>query len=694
MMPFCFSCILMIILFHEHCACRLDDFFSDKKTIRDLDLFPPTWNITSQIEDIPLNADFAWLLFLLLIFMIWVTYYVYYHSRVSAFIVTILLNTVMFPRYLYPSEKKRSRPYVRIGSLSVSFISGKIMFRDFALIYPDYTLRVLDGFVIFRWWVPYNPKDVRNIDCSQEDTRLFALLSGFELHIFNRSQLYHSLEKIFNLPSKLFPFNEDAHPDDSSRETDPLDQKKSPCPPACNDDLITSYLWRDLIPVTKIEVSTGKFVFGNSMTPTILSFNFDEAHVTYTSKPSSSPHDLFTHIAKSKFARFKVVLVPSPKYLGLTDEPPRYMGEGFVVIQCKAVDFYYYQDEPGFVSLEPEKVQLVTGDLVEKMTFPSWGLDVKCEKSCTFSYGPWADRQREYLYNYFYPIDYQDPVIASDPQVGQMREFQHFEFRLNLLTSSMIDILFMRENRDTNVLHVGAGPGSCLDIRIPWTTKQSGYQSHIKGQILHLDAKTCLNYRCLAESETLEFDVKINYPNSWNDHQEWLLNLVGHRATINLIFAHKLFFTDLIDDWADKNKPDVLKFVPYTWKINLILKEFELITLVNEGNWIDCSASQYSANTQLAICGDDFELSFDLPFIEFLPVTLPLKLWIQGQNLDASIHVPKTNANRDVIQELDSKSILSSMCDQEHTSNSLKRSIGILAQPIRFLKPRDLFPYK
>ena len=87
-------------------------------------------------------------------------------------------------------------------------------------------------------------------------------------------------------------------------------------------------------------------------------------------------------------------------------------------------------------------------------------------------------------------------------------------------------------------------------------------------------------------------------------------------------------FPDLVNDWASKSRPDLLHFVPYTWVITVIMKEFELITLCNEYNWIDCS-SQNQENAHIAFCGDLFDLSFDLPFSEFLPTTVPLKFWIQ-----------------------------------------------------------------
>lgn len=47
-----------------------------------------------------------------------------------------------------------------VGSFSFNALSGKIMFRDVVYITYDYTARVQDGYLIFRWWRSYIPKDV------------------------------------------------------------------------------------------------------------------------------------------------------------------------------------------------------------------------------------------------------------------------------------------------------------------------------------------------------------------------------------------------------------------------------------------------------------------------------------------------------------------------------------------------------
>ena len=45
---------------------------------------------------------------------------------------------------------------------------------------------------------------------------------------------------------------------------------------------------------------------------------------------------------------------------------------------------------------------------------PEWGVDIKCGKGTAFSYGPWADRQRESIYKFFFPPDYQPMKVSED----------------------------------------------------------------------------------------------------------------------------------------------------------------------------------------------------------------------------------------------------------------------------------------
>ena len=171
-------------------------------------------------------------------------------------------------------------------------------------------------------------------------------LNGFELHIYNRSKTYSELEKLFNLPSKIF--GEENSKDNKNLRKQADEERRQKIIKTMNESAAVNELkqsiWRDLIPVTKIEISSGRFVFGNHLMPSTLSISFEESHFNYTSRPAVSCYDLFTHILKGKAENLQVVLVPSPKYSGCSnDEPPRFMGDGFIVFRSNKIDFYYYQ---------------------------------------------------------------------------------------------------------------------------------------------------------------------------------------------------------------------------------------------------------------------------------------------------------------------------------------------------------------
>lgn len=83
----------------------------------------------------------------------------------------------------------------------------------------------------------------------------------------------------------------------------------------------------------------------------------------------------------------------------MLDDPPRYMGEGFVLMSSNDLELYFYMDEPGnlhkksfilidirykmfvvgVVPEEPVLITLANGDIVESSA-PQWGVDIKCGK--------------------------------------------------------------------------------------------------------------------------------------------------------------------------------------------------------------------------------------------------------------------------------------------------------------------------
>ncbi|XP_061600024.1 bridge-like lipid transfer protein family member 1 isoform X8 [Cololabis saira] len=573
------------------------------------------------------NSNFIWLLVATILSCGWIIYLTYYNSRNIGLILTLIINR------LYKDG------YIHIGSFSFSVLSGKVMFRDVYYINQDMSIRIQDGFFIFRWWKMYNPKQKQHDP--KAETRLYVTVNGFEFHVYNRTELYARLQETFGLEPTLLTPKKDGEkgPEDGENTLGSVNIKaESPDPTSS---------WRSLIPVVKVNISTGRLAFGNHFLPQTLCVNFEDAFLTYATKPPSSHLDQYMHIVKGSLENVRVMLVPSPRYVGLqNDEPPRLMGEGFVVMQSNDVDIYYYQDEPGLVPVEQESGDAETcteGDKLQDLP-PCWGLDIVCGKGTDFNYGPWADRQRDCLWKFFLPADYQTMKVTEVSQPGKPRQIQAFELRMNIIADATIDLLFTK-NRETNAIHVNVGAGSYLEVNIPMTVGENGYSSTIKGQLLHVDTTSSMQYRTLLEAEMLAFHVIANYPRVWNMPQSWQCEIEVYKATYHFIYAQKNFFTDLIRDWASDSAPDIYSFVPYSWKFKILFHQFEMIWAANQHNWIDCSTKQQE-NVYLAACGETLNIDFTLPFNEFVPTTCHTRFSLKAEDTDMRLSLPECHPSR------------------------------------------------
>ncbi|XP_061651565.1 bridge-like lipid transfer protein family member 1 [Phyllopteryx taeniolatus] len=574
------------------------------------------------------NSNFIWLLVATILSCGWIIYLTYYNSRNIGLILTQIINR------LYKDG------YIHIGSFSFSVLSGKVMFRDVYFINQDMSIRIQDGFLIFRWWKMYNPKQKQHDP--KAETRLYVTVNGFEFHVYNRTDLYACLQETFGLdPTLSTPKKDDDRGGEGRSKT--LERVNIQ---AENTDPTSS--WRSLIPVVKVNISTGRLAFGNHHLPQTLCLNFEDAFLTYATKPPSSHLDQYMHIVKGSLENVRVMLVPSPRYVGMqTDEPPRLMGEGFVVMQSNDVDIYYYQDEPGVVPVEQgsgEEAKTPSEDDKLQDLPPCWGLDIVCGKGTDFNYGPWADRQRDCLWKFFLPADYQDMKVTEMALPGQPRQIQAFELRMNIIADATIDLLFTK-NRETNAIHVNVGAGSYLEVNIPMTVTETGYSPTIKGQLLHVDTTSSMQYRTLLEAEMLAFHVIASYPRVWNMPQSWQCEIEVYKATYHFIYAQKIFFTDLIQDWASDSAPDIYSFVPYSWTFKMLFHQFEMIWAANQHNWIDCSTKQQE-NVYLAACGETLNIDFTLPFNEYVPATCHTRFSLKAEDTDMRLSLPECHPSR------------------------------------------------
>lgn len=300
-----------------------------------------TTDTPGLFHDIELNVDFVKLLMALAMAVLWISYLTFYHSRLLGFIASRFASHLV------------SDGHLSFGSFSFSFLSGKAMVRDFLWANRDFSIRIQDGWVVFRFWKSFIPKQ-RGEDFSHSPPRVLIQFNGVEIHVYNRSRKYQQLCQLFG--QDLFEFSNDSH-------TTGMESSQAG----------TTWIWKDLLSSVKTTIASGRVIFGNHLVSSSLVISFDNLDCLYTIKPPTSLMDEALLSLKGNCENFRMSLVKSPNFSGPYEPPPRIMGEGFVIVQTSQLDFYYFRDECGVVP--PQSTQSFTENC------PCHGIDFKVNGS-------------------------------------------------------------------------------------------------------------------------------------------------------------------------------------------------------------------------------------------------------------------------------------------------------------------------
>ena len=143
--------------------------------------------------------------------------------------------------------------------------------------------------------------------------------------------------------------------------------------------------------------------------------------------------------------------------------------------------FHYYQDQPGYVAFGGgggaasgcgggggggKGVEAADSYDATTDQSPYWGINIQCGKGTNLSYGPWADRQRDHLYKFFFPSDYQIQNPTELPQPGQLRTVQKFDFKLSMQEGiETLDLLFLNKDNDLCAIHSKCDKGEICSCK-------------------------------------------------------------------------------------------------------------------------------------------------------------------------------------------------------------------------------------
>lgn len=497
------------------------------------------------------------------------------------------------------------------------------MFKDFLYANDDYSIRINDGWIIFSYW---NYVPGRKVCFKSNSSRLHLSLNGLQIHVYNRVQRYKDIAKLFRL-EKLF--GDDA---DVKRPT-PID---SAAPSAYWDRI-----W-SLVGVIKLDIWSGRVVIGNRLLPYMLVISLENMNSKVRLRESAADRALLSIEGQAESVR--AAFTKHPDYNGVPyKDPPRTMGDGFAILQSALLHFFYHQDILGYVTVDEQSLTAQR---------PIWESIWRFDHNTVISYGPWAEHQRVLLYSFFFPSDYQTMPVDELPKRGKRRIHIMHDVRISLLKETSIDVWFMRGDQLESV-HSRCQPGSTIDMSIWWITKEDGFSWSLHTSLLRLESTSSLPYRKLLEAETFSVDADFHYPRVFNGKQTWTFKFRLTKCCCWLVWDHQRFVTDLINEFLGDTPPDLISFIPYTVKIDFdVTDSFEGILLLNESNWVDPSEKN-PENVEAAIVGSHFNISFTMPFEDFLPELVSTTYALRMENsLALRLRYPPGSATAPIIAAL------------------------------------------
>lgn len=100
------------------------------------------------------------------------------------------------------------------------------------------------------------------------------------------------------------------------------------------------------------------------------------------------------------------------------------------ILSAKEVKFDYSYDIPGLHTIDVDNQEL--GSLQEVLEYsPKYALQFSIEDG-NWNYGPWAERQRNLIQDYFFPVHYQTLIPSKIIQVGESREYKAIDINIKM----------------------------------------------------------------------------------------------------------------------------------------------------------------------------------------------------------------------------------------------------------------------
>lgn len=404
--------------------------------------------------------------------------------------------------------------------------------------------------------------------------------------------------------------------------------------------------------------------------------------------------------AKSRTSAAQPAFPGQERWLGLTrylddddhDEHDEWEGVEYAKfsliadLPCLSMSFYW--DVPGSVpkeqNINDRNPSVTTLDINGSLP-PDYGLDLQIYGG-VINYGPWADRHRVILQNYFFPASCTDAIPAEPLNPGATRINTVFNIFISFEEQAVLRIPLREKSkdwkwkgrahnvagngkstenenvrtkgrrratrnkkRDTGATGQTVRPFGWLDIEVQsnstvkyvmdMVASPQGYRNSLDLDIVESKVFTSVNHDLLWKSGRLEMDCNLSNPLKWNELRQWAFNLRCNELQLFLLRDHMFLITDLVNDWGSGPPPDFYTFTPFRYIMNMEFPNLKLFLNTNDSNIIN-NPAEIEDNHFLILSARQLGARLEIPLDKFRPVESEISFKALGDHIDLDISMP------------------------------------------------------
>ncbi|KAI1320557.1 hypothetical protein EDD11_000519 [Mortierella claussenii] len=676
----------------------------------------------SDINLVDYNSTTAFWSFLIycLVVIFVAVFFLFYASRVFAQLLSKLIRWFTW---------RHMKAYIECESLQIAPLGGRILFKNLRYHSRNQSITVLHGFISFRYWlwnvrteddpIPEDStrsKDVGMASADEDNCRITCHLVGLEWFMYNRTPAYDVLATTLGL-------NPDATP--LSKAPDATNPSVSVnVDSGVQEDASADGWFRRCLPV-KIVCETGAIIMGNAHLPSLFVASFPSAHGMYSATKARSSLDAYKTVLLATFDTPSLDLRPNADYntaiIGRSmgnDVPdisrrpptkpsqlqrlsarlkavwrsyfgvsrkvaeewhglPRYNQNVSLdnlkeskfreyamvrnVLQCNELGLRYYTDVSGKVPEPSQHDSDADYDLP-----PEWGIELIIDEA-VISYGPWADRQRSEIQNFYFPNAFRTLDPTPEPQPGQDRLHAALQIMVTFSSSVTIKIPTQEKSKDWKYsdqefqavqggksmrpfgwLELKAAHGSMVSVDIPMVYGADGYKNVVLVDLQNLIVTSSVNYAPVINLKELKASFfsafrcmacQLQNPLIWNAQRDWDFEITLDTAKVFILRDHITLLQDLSKDWTSGPSVDMAHFVPFKYEFDIKLPNFQLYTYVNEHNIIN-EPTEIDENAFIIAAGQTLDCKVVLPFVQYNPEITAISFDLEIRNGGLEIQLP------------------------------------------------------